>query len=208
MILEFDAVDSSGFRFRYHGETFGTHDPLRDTLRVNELHIRYHVLFAQMDHVRRVLGMIDTYLYESHGMIAECEAEYAPRRNRGEPLRRDGVEPAARNHGLSACWFCRSRGNLSVGRTLRDRNFSLESPMRARMQSTTGHQSVHPHPKSDGRPHARWCCDDRSRSSLAQAFQTVPDCLQAQVWQRDMTRSRTHRSSELRPFPASTGRRG
>ena len=67
MILEFDAVDSSGFRFRYHGETFGTYDPLRDILRVNELHIRYDVLFAQMDHVRRVLGMIDTYLYESHG---------------------------------------------------------------------------------------------------------------------------------------------
>jgi hypothetical protein len=75
MILEFDAVDSSGFRFRYHGETFGTHDPLRDILRVNELHIRYDVLFAQMDHVRRVLGMIDAYLYESHGMIAEWEAE-------------------------------------------------------------------------------------------------------------------------------------
>ena len=75
MILEFDAVDSSGFRFRYHGETFGTHDPIRDILRVNELHIRYDVLFAEMDHVRRVLGMIDTYLYESHGMIAEWEAE-------------------------------------------------------------------------------------------------------------------------------------
>lgn len=75
MILEFDAVDLSGFRFRYHGETFGTHDPLRDVLRVNELHIRYNVLFGQMDHVRRVLGLIDTYFYETHGMIAEWEAE-------------------------------------------------------------------------------------------------------------------------------------
>ena len=75
MVLEFDAIDSSGFRFRYHGETFGTRDPLRDMLRVNELHVRYDVLVAQMDHARRVLGMIDTYLYETHGMMAEWEAE-------------------------------------------------------------------------------------------------------------------------------------
>lgn len=75
MILEFDVVDSSGFRFRYHGEAFGTNDPLREMVRENELHIRYDVLFAQMDHARRVLGMIDTYLYESHGMIAEWEAD-------------------------------------------------------------------------------------------------------------------------------------
>jgi hypothetical protein len=37
MILEFDAVDSNGFRFRYHGETFGSHDPIRDILRVNDV---------------------------------------------------------------------------------------------------------------------------------------------------------------------------
>jgi hypothetical protein len=75
MILEFDAVDSSGFRFRYHGEKFGSHDPLRDIMRMNELRIRYDVLLAQMDHVRSVLGTIDTYLYETHGQIAEWEAE-------------------------------------------------------------------------------------------------------------------------------------
>jgi hypothetical protein len=49
---------------------------------VNELQIRYDVLFAQMNHVRMVLTMIETYLYESHGMIAERE---------GENARRDGV---------------------------------------------------------------------------------------------------------------------
>ena len=75
MILEFDAVDSSGFRFRYHGEKFGTDDPIGDVLRVNELYIHYDLLFDQMDCARSVLGMIDTYLYETHGMIAEWEGE-------------------------------------------------------------------------------------------------------------------------------------
>jgi hypothetical protein len=75
MILEFDRVDESGFRFRYHGDKFGPSDPLQDLMRGNELRIDYKALLAQMDHSRSVLGMIDTYLYETHGMIAGWEAE-------------------------------------------------------------------------------------------------------------------------------------
>lgn len=75
MILEFDAVDSSGFRFRYHGKTFGIDDPIRGVLTVNELYIHYDRLLAQMDHARTVLGMIDTYLYETRGMVADWEGE-------------------------------------------------------------------------------------------------------------------------------------
>jgi hypothetical protein len=75
MILEFHTVDESGFRFRYHGDKFGPGDPLHDLMRGNELRIDYEALLAQMDHARSVLGMIDTYLYETHGMIADWEAE-------------------------------------------------------------------------------------------------------------------------------------
>ncbi len=75
MIMDFDAVDASGFRFRYHGDKFDSHDPLHDIMRGNKLRIRYDVPFDQMDHVRRTLGMIDTYLYETHGMMADWEAE-------------------------------------------------------------------------------------------------------------------------------------
>lgn len=75
MILEFHTIDSSGFRFRYHGDRFGVEkDPSKAQV-MNELYIDYDVLLAQMEHTRGVLSAIDSYLYESHGQNAEWEAE-------------------------------------------------------------------------------------------------------------------------------------
>jgi hypothetical protein len=74
-ITEWDAIDPHpGERFRYHGKSFGeraasvTHERLR---------IDFGLLRAQMSHVREVLGMIDLYLYETHGMNADWEEEMA-----------------------------------------------------------------------------------------------------------------------------------
>ena len=75
MVLEFHAIDCSGFRFRYHGDRFGVEkDPTKAHV-TNELYIQYDVLVAQMEHTRGVLSAIDSSLYESHGQNAEWEAE-------------------------------------------------------------------------------------------------------------------------------------
>lgn len=71
-IAEFDAVDPNpGDRFRYFGRTFG---PDRDEVpaRAN-LGIDFDAIAANMTHVADVLGMIDTYLHETHGQNQEWE---------------------------------------------------------------------------------------------------------------------------------------
>jgi len=72
-VLEFDAVDpGQGERFRYHGKSFGGAPAGRGDER---LWIDFEQLLENMPHVREVLGMVDVWFYETHGMIQEWEAE-------------------------------------------------------------------------------------------------------------------------------------
>lgn len=74
-IAEWDGIDPDpGERFRYHGKSFGGPGPAGEQ---GYLWIDFDRLLENMPHVREVLGMIDVYLYETHGMNAEWEAEMA-----------------------------------------------------------------------------------------------------------------------------------
>jgi len=72
-VLEFEAVDPGpGERFRYHGRSFGGPQVGRGD---EYLSIDFEQLLDNMPHVREFLGMLDTWFYETHGMIQEWEAE-------------------------------------------------------------------------------------------------------------------------------------
>lgn len=72
-VLEFDTVDpGQGERFRYHGKSFGGAQAGAGDER---LWIDFGQLLENMAHVREVLGMVDLWFYETHGMIQEWEAE-------------------------------------------------------------------------------------------------------------------------------------
>jgi len=74
-ITEWEAIDPHpGERFRYHGRSFGGAVPARHQER---LWIDFRLPQETMPHVREDLGMIDLYLYETHGMNEEWEAEMA-----------------------------------------------------------------------------------------------------------------------------------
>ena len=60
------------FRSREHGKSFGGVPATRSDER---LWINFEQLLENMPHVREVLGMLDVWFYETHGMIQEWEAE-------------------------------------------------------------------------------------------------------------------------------------
>ena len=69
-IAEFEQVDPAGETFRYHGSKFGVIQPPAVT---GELVILFDALLAQMQHVRDVLGSLDAYCLNTHGMNEEWE---------------------------------------------------------------------------------------------------------------------------------------
>ena len=75
-VVEFEALDPKGERFRYHSDKFGVDKrPEREHIPVIEhLGIDFSALLFSMQHVRDVLDAIDTYLVETHGQNAEWES--------------------------------------------------------------------------------------------------------------------------------------
>lgn len=72
-VRDFDAVDpGTGVRFRYPGKSFGGPN---DSSGHEYAWADFDRLLRQMPHVRDVLGMIDLWLYETHGQIEEWERE-------------------------------------------------------------------------------------------------------------------------------------
>jgi hypothetical protein len=77
-IDEFDAIDPTGERFRYHGPTFGVEkDPAKRqemarTIR-HDLLVDFQVLPCLVDHAHDVLNYLDTYMIETHGENEEWE---------------------------------------------------------------------------------------------------------------------------------------
>ena len=62
MILEFDAVDTKGFNFRYHGDKFGVEkDPAKPPV-INELVIRHDVLRSYVGVACRDAATVETTL--------------------------------------------------------------------------------------------------------------------------------------------------
>jgi hypothetical protein len=77
-VKEFESVDPHpGWRFRYHGPEFGIdRRPAQERVPiVDYLHVDFHGLLDQMDHIYDVLNAVDVYLVESHGENAEWAAE-------------------------------------------------------------------------------------------------------------------------------------
>lgn len=67
-VAEFERVDPRSDRFRYFGRTFGVQDQPSGYLGIN-----FQALRTNLVHVTAVLGMVDTYLHETHGMNEEWE---------------------------------------------------------------------------------------------------------------------------------------
>lgn len=77
-VLELDAIDPTGERFRYRGPRFGVEkDPgkrakMGQTIRY-DLYVRFGESPAVIDHVHDVLSYLDVYMVETHGQNQERE---------------------------------------------------------------------------------------------------------------------------------------
>ena len=77
-VLELEAVDPTGERFRYHGPRFGVEkDPVKRakmarTIRY-DLYVRFRELPAVVEHVHDVLSYLDFYMVETHGQNQEWD---------------------------------------------------------------------------------------------------------------------------------------
>jgi hypothetical protein len=78
-IDEFNKVDPTGERFRYHGDKFGIEkDPVKrqqiaETLRY-DLYIDFQQLVTVIEHVYDVLHYLDVYMIETHGQNDEWQS--------------------------------------------------------------------------------------------------------------------------------------
>lgn len=78
-VLEFDAIDPNGERFRYHGATFGVEkDPVkREQMArtiVYDVYVDFEELARVIQHVHDVLRYLDVYMIETHGENEEWES--------------------------------------------------------------------------------------------------------------------------------------
>jgi hypothetical protein len=75
LVAEFQQVDKGGCRFRYPTKEFSvatTGQPLTAT---EPLGIDFRALLFALEHAQRVLGDLDAYLVNTHGLNEEWEAE-------------------------------------------------------------------------------------------------------------------------------------
>ena len=77
-ILELEAIDPTGERFRYHGPRFGVErDPAKRAEMANtiryELYVRFGELPAVIEHVHDVLSYLDVYMVEASGQNQDWE---------------------------------------------------------------------------------------------------------------------------------------
>jgi hypothetical protein len=78
-VLEFDAIDPNGQRFRYHGATFGVEkDPERREQMTRTIQydvcVDFDELAGVIQHVHDVLGYLDLYMVETYGQNEEWES--------------------------------------------------------------------------------------------------------------------------------------
>lgn len=77
-VLELDAIDPTGERFRYHGPRFGVEKnpaeraKMAQTIRY-DLYVRFGELPAVIEHVHDVLSHVDVYMVETHGENQEWD---------------------------------------------------------------------------------------------------------------------------------------
>lgn len=78
-ILDLDAIDPTGERFRYHGPRFGVEkDPSKRAQMAQKIRYELYVRFAELpeviEHVHDVLSYLDVYMIETHGENREWDA--------------------------------------------------------------------------------------------------------------------------------------
>jgi hypothetical protein len=75
LVAEFQQVDKGGCRFRYPTKEFAVATTGQPSTPPESLGIDFRALLFALEHTQRVLGDLDAYLVNTHGLNEEWEAE-------------------------------------------------------------------------------------------------------------------------------------
>jgi hypothetical protein len=75
LVAEFQQVDKGGCRFRYPAKEFAVAPAVQPSTLCEPLGIDFPALLFALEHTQRVLGDLDAYLVNTHGLNEEWEAE-------------------------------------------------------------------------------------------------------------------------------------